>query len=294
MRPILNMNHTYKKIFAFGKTIRLTEQKINAPIANEHAHRFMWHCDDNLFYLAVPGVASFLAIPEKYSITIEKETEEISIHVLNTWLLGTMMAYILQYHNYLVLHGSAVLINNRAVILSGQSGAGKSTLANALVQKGYPFITDDLVVLKQNHKGQYYILPGPAKLKLWKDAMQHFNHDVNDAVPVMLKTDKYAIQVKEACDKPMIPISSFYELNIASQADMFHCEELNGSQSLKTLIQNAYRYFMLKPLGKLQIFFQDCNVLSQQITVHKVIRTTRFDELPQIIQRIELDQGIAS
>lgn len=284
------MNSLPSQLIAFDITVRLILNKISIPDANQAMHL----CDEKQFYLAIPDIARFLALPEKKCIVIEKATEEVSIHILNTWLLGTMMAYMLQYHDYLVLHGSAVLINNKAVIFSGQSGAGKSTLASALVQKGYPFITDDLVVIKRNHEGQYCILPGPSKLKLWKDAMQHFNHDINDAVPVMLKTDKYAIQVKETCNEPMIPISAFYELNVVSQTDVFNCTKLDKAESLKTLMQNAYRYFMLKPLGKLQTFFQDCNGLSQQITVNKITRTTRFEELPQIIHQIELDLGIAS
>ncbi len=254
---------------------------------------FTYDTQSNQFYLNIPGVAKFLALPEKNCIVIEKADPEIDEQILNIWLMGTMISYMLQYHGYTVLHGSSTLINEGAVIFSGQSGAGKSTLARAMLQQGYPFITDDLVVIKQNQQGQYCILPGPATLRLWKDAMQHFNHDIHEALPVMLKTDKYVVPVKTVCHETMIPISTFYELNVSSQIDGFHCDKLNQAQSLKTLMQNAYRYFMLKPLGKLQTFFHDCSGLSQQITVHKMTRSTCFDELPQIIRRIELDHGVA-
>lgn len=275
----------------FDCALNLARKKSPLIVQND---RLIHECYPNQFYLNIPSVAHFLALPEENCILIEKAKSEIPTHVLNTWLFGTVMAYMLQYHGYLVLHGAAILINDNAVIFSGQSGAGKSTLASAFTQKGYSFITDDLVVIKQNHDGQYCILPGPAKLKLWKDAMQHFNHDITTASPVNLKTDKYALPVDNCCSEPMIPISAFYELNLDQEATIYNCDKLNSTQSLKTLIQNAYRHFMLKPLGKLQSFFHDCSALSQEITVHKLIRTSDFHELPDIIRHIELNQGIQS
>lgn len=269
-------------------TVQLIWQKISIPDANQAMHC----CDKKQFSLAIPGIARFLALPEKNCIIIEKAQAEIPIHVLNTWLLGTVMAYMLQYHGYLVLHGSAVLINGRAVILSGQSGAGKSTLASALLKQGYPFITDDLIVIKRNITGQYGIIPGPAQLKLWQDAASHLGHDIEHAQPVNLKTDKYAIPVTHYCDMPMIPIAAFYELNVDPLATTFTCERLTDTLSLRTLIHNAYRYFMLKPLGKLQYFLNDCGQLTQQIAVNKITRRPDLSELSQIIQRIELDQGV--
>jgi len=179
------------------------------------------------------------------------------------------------------------------VFLTGPSGAGKSTLANAFLQKRYPCITDDLVVLKQNVKGQYCIIPGPTQLKLWKDTMHYFNHDIDKATPIILRMDKYAIEMSQACEESMIPVIGFYELNIAEQAETFYCERLHAAQALKILMQNAYRYFMLKPLDKLQAFFYDCTALSQQITAHKLIRTSDFNELPNIVRHIEDNQGVS-
>jgi len=46
-----------------------------------------------------------------------------------------------------VLHASGVELNGRAALFLGSSGAGKSTLAAALVQRGYPLVTDDFCVI---------------------------------------------------------------------------------------------------------------------------------------------------
>jgi hypothetical protein len=282
------MSASPSHLSAFDLTVRLIWQRISIPDANQAMHS----CDEKQFYLSIPDIARFLVLPEDNCILIDKARDDIPVHMLNTWLLGTVMAYMLQYHGYLVLHGSAMFMNEGAVIFSGQSGAGKSTLASAFTQQGYAFITDDLVVIQQNHAGQYCVLPGPAKLKLWKDAMLHFNHEMIASSQVSLKTDKYAIPVDHYCSESLIPIRAFYELNLDQEAKRYHCDRLNSAQSLKILMQNAYRYFMLKPLGKLQAFFYDCHGLSQQIAVHQLTRTLCFHDIPNIIQHIELNQGI--
>jgi hypothetical protein len=281
------MTHLPLRLTAFNFSIDLVWEGIPIEETNQATHR----CEAKQFYLAIPKVARFLALPEQNCIVIERANASVSFQLISTWLLGTVMAYVLQYHNYLVLHGSAMLVQGRAVIFSGPSGAGKSTLANAFLQKGYPFITDDLVVIKREKTGQYCILKGPAKIKLWEDAMQHFDYDVNNATPTHYALRKYAMPVEAEHEKNTFSIGAFYELS--ALPGLTHTrQKLSGTEALKVLMQNAYRYFMLESLDKLPIFFKDCSVLSQQIAVNQLTRTTNFFTLDGMIQRIEQDRGI--
>lgn len=49
----------------------------------------------------------------------------------------------------LVLHGAGLAWENRGVILCGESGAGKSTLALRLLEAGFDFLSDELVVVSE-------------------------------------------------------------------------------------------------------------------------------------------------
>lgn len=278
------INHCPQELTIFGMRFSLLWQKIE-PVLTEL-------CTHNQWVLNIPNIASFLVRPKEHEIIIDKMNDDVSIHILNTWLYGSISAFILQYYGYLVLHGSAILMNGKAVLISGQSGAGKSTLAGALWKKGYPFITDDLIVIKQDEQGRYGMLQGPNQLKLWKDAMHYLDQDMSAARPVMLKTDKYALPVPATNIMTMIPIDSFYELDIGQKTYTPIFTPLNSLQSFKTLMQNVYRYFMLKPLNQLHQFFNDCHALSKQITVSKIERTHHFSDLAQIIRYIETKQGI--
>jgi len=46
-----------------------------------------------------------------------------------------------------LLHAGAVEVDGRVVVIAGKSGRGKSTLTAALVQAGFAYLTDELVVL---------------------------------------------------------------------------------------------------------------------------------------------------
>lgn len=271
----------------YGQTINFHYQNLPFSVSREPTHQ----CGPDFFYLSIPNIARFLALPKENLIQIERADDTVPIQTLNTWLLGTMLAYILQYHGYLVLHGSSVLINGKAVIFSGQSGAGKSTLAASFMQKGYSFLTDDLVVIQPDDQQNYCILPGSKHLKLWSDSLNQLAFDAHNAIPMDLKKDKFALPVTEGIHKiARVPISHFYEIN--QHHELILKERQTPIQALRTIMNNAYRYFMLEPLGKLPQFLKDCTVLANQISVHQLFRIPDFQMLPKLIQMIELNQGI--
>lgn len=81
-------------------------------------------------------------------------------------VLGPGLGVLLHRRGRLVLHGSAVDVGGRAVVLVGDKGAGKSTTAAALVARGHRLLTDDLVALDETAGGAA-VLPGPTQMKLW-------------------------------------------------------------------------------------------------------------------------------
>ncbi|MDT0631370.1 hypothetical protein RQM47_04850 [Rubrivirga sp. S365] len=81
-------------------------------------------------------------------------------------VLGPGLGVLLHRRGRLVLHGSAVDVGGRAVVLVGDKGAGKSTTAAALVARGHRLLTDDLVALDEDAGGAA-VLPGPTQMKLW-------------------------------------------------------------------------------------------------------------------------------
>lgn len=267
------------EIMVFGLSVKLVWQNIvNKP--DVHVQ-----CTAVHFYLYVNEVAAYWVNPEQNEIIIECLAPEVSYTVVTTWLLGTVMAYLLQYHGYLVLHGSAVLIDEKAVIFSGDSGAGKSTTASALVKQGYSLLTDDVVVVKKLEDGSMVLVPGPAKLKLWADALVLLEHNPYGLQQVVNKADKYQLPVSNH-DNSLYQIGSFYELNPDSVDSGVSCCEVFGVDKLQLLIKNTYRYKMLRPLNMLEQHFISCGLLAESIQVFKIKRPAKLDSLAEILSII--------
>lgn len=105
----------------------------------------------------------------------------VSEDLVRISILGSCMSLILHARGKLVLHGSAVVIDGGAVAIVGPHGFGKSTLAATLASRGHPFLTDDLLAIDLGGDDPR-VLPGPARSKLWPDALEALGQEV-DALP---------------------------------------------------------------------------------------------------------------
>jgi hypothetical protein len=81
-------------------------------------------------------------------------------------VFGNILASICWRRGQLALHGSAVAIDGRAVLLLGRIATGKSVLAAALAQRGHVLLSDEVATVAN---GQ--CLPSGAPLQLADDAL---------------------------------------------------------------------------------------------------------------------------
>jgi hypothetical protein len=88
------------------------------------------------------------------------------------YLVGPVLSYVLRGRGVLALHASAVVVDGRAIAFVGGGGSGKSTTAAALVTRGMPLLTDDVLALTR--VGPTVLAwPGADHLRLWDDAATH-------------------------------------------------------------------------------------------------------------------------
>jgi hypothetical protein len=98
-------------------------------------------------------------------------------------LLGAVLAVLLHQRGFLVLHGSAIAIADRAVVFVGGKGAGKSTMAAALFARGHRLIADDVVAVDCASAGGPKLVPGYPQLKLSEAAALAVLSEPADALP---------------------------------------------------------------------------------------------------------------
>ena len=99
-------------------------------------------------------------------------------------VVGPGLGVLLHRRGVLVLHGAAIDVDGRAVVLLGEKGAGKSTTAASLLARGHRLLADDLVAIDTGslESGAPVVLPGPTQMKLWPEAAAAAGLEV-DLVP---------------------------------------------------------------------------------------------------------------
>lgn len=95
---------------------------------------------------------------------------------------GTVAAIILAWRGLVPIHGSAVALDGRALLIAGPPGAGKSTLCAALVRQGARLVSDDLSALLPLTPGETAMLaPGRPAIRLAAPSRAHDDKDLHPA-----------------------------------------------------------------------------------------------------------------
>lgn len=123
---------------------------------------------------APPGVLRAL-VEEGAHLTVDPDPDADADFV-GAVITGELFAALLRQRGYLVLHGSAVARDGRAIGFLGHSGWGKSTLAAALVGRGWHLLTDDLLVVggvegRDGPSPEAFVVPGHPAMRLAPEAV---------------------------------------------------------------------------------------------------------------------------
>ena len=243
-----------------------------------------FHVSGGTFHLQVPGIASYSVTANRIAITPESDAADSSIRA---FLFGSAIGALLQMRGLTVLHGSAVgLPDGGAAVFCGQSTAGKSTLAAALAARGHPALADDITAIRLDADGQGWCLPGLARTKLWRDALQHLGleHRVDDGTRVMPDMDKHSLSVVTA-DAPM-PLRRFYELQAIDGGELA-VTPVTGIAKLHTLLAHAYRPHFLQAMGRQGDLLRSAAALVPRLDMQRIVRPRQGQTLDAIVAQLE-------
>ncbi|WP_137680713.1 hypothetical protein [Aurantiacibacter suaedae] len=160
---------------------------INHPIGRDLPGRedgiVMDYADPAGTVMAWPDVAAFRLV-DKSTVWVEKYPEVPESYVAFP-ILGPIMAWMLNWREFFVIHASAIDINGKTIALMGDKMAGKSTTAAAFVRAGYPLITDDLLAITFDESGKPVCHPAFPQLKLADDAAASIQVEGAEALPLV-------------------------------------------------------------------------------------------------------------
>ena len=246
------------------------------------------------FYQAAPG--SFLLLVEEVArylvtggkqIVIQREPnaghDEIAL-----FLLGCAFAPLLQQRGLLPLHCSGIEAQGGCIAFVGHSGIGKSSLAGAFLKRGYPILTDDILVISLVSDGNPQAYPGYPQLKLWPDTISKLGEARPSLLPIRPGIDKFRRPIREEFYKDALPLKRLYVLDI-SDAGEIEVVPMSGSAKVAAIIRNTYHLGFVKGLGKGTEHFRLCNTLAEKLTVKKVTRPRDPYLLEELADVLEAD-----
>lgn len=238
---------------------------------------------DGAFPLRIPSTGRFLI---RAGRAIEYETfeghdpGELALH-----LIGTCFTVLLQQRGYLVMHGSAISVDGRAVLFCGASGAGKSTLAAMLCRRGYPLLNDDVCSLSSTGDGGFAVHPDGRMLKLWRGSLHQLQQQPTGA-PVSSLTDKFYL-APPASDEAARPLQAIYFLHTSGPGTRPAIEPVTPAAAMLRLRENAYRPGLVDAMGQGASFFQASAALCRRTALFQLSRPKDFSQSDAVLDLLE-------
>lgn len=245
------------------------------------------HCfEKKEIWFSIKGTATYY-IKDANSIQVEAFPEADKQKV-KTFLLGSAFGMLLIRRKSIAIHGGAVQINEKGIIVTGDSGAGKSTLTAALREKGYDFLADDVSVIGEDENNNLMIMPGYPQQKLCSDAVEKFNYCNSSSIKkVDEDRDKYAIAIENNFRKTAAKLKAIYELSVAD-VDKVEVRKVTGTEKLNVIFNNIFRFGLVNYTGMDTVYFKKCVQLAKNIEIYKIKRPKEGYTTEQQIKIIEI------
>jgi hypothetical protein len=221
-------------------------------------------------------------IQEGMEVVVEPETGVLE-EDWQPFLTGPVISVLLHQRGCLVLHASAVLINNGAAVFLGAKGYGKSTLAAHLQVRGHRLISDDVVPV--NFIDDCVLtVPGYPRIKLFGDSIRAVGENPANLPLIHRFVQKRSFQCAENFSTEPISLRGVYVL---AESDEVFLKKLSPVEAFIELTKNTYLNRYLEELNCLPEHFRQCQKLIQMLPVYKLNRPHNFEVMNKVCSTLE-------
>jgi hypothetical protein len=239
------------------------------------------------YYLLWPGLFDFLISADGHRIycRLQKRSYWEPFH---SYLLGQVLSFALLKQGIESLHCTALVLEQGAVGFIGYCGQGKSSLAAAFLQMGYPLVTDDLLVLKEeNHRFLAY--PSFPRIKLFPRIARTFLGERIIAAPMNPFTNKLIIPLGPdlSCTHP-VPLKAIFVLrrrSPKSKVKRVSIRTLSKHRAFLDLITHSFNTVIKDPERIKRQFTQNAR-LTAAIPIKSLSYARGLSRLPEVVEAV--------
>jgi hypothetical protein len=243
-----------------------------------------WQVAGARFLLHISGVARFM-LEDGRSIVFAPDSED-SLDDVPIFIIGSALGVLLHQRGQIVLHASAVRVNDKAVLFCGAAGAGKSTLAAALAQRGYPLVNDDVCSVSIEAGLGPRVHSDGRQLKLWAQAIDRLGLAPARGERVRAKIEKFYVMPSEVFTEPL-PLGAAYMLREARPPHAPGIDKPNVVDAALLLRRNAYRPRLIRQFNQRASYFRAAADIANAAGIFHLTRALDFTKMPGVIAWLE-------
>lgn len=170
--------------------------------------------------------------------------DSLALDHVAPYLLGPVSGLMLRFRGVVCLHASAVVVEDRAVLFTGEAGAGKSTTAAAMSQRGHALLADDIVAIIARD-GEFFATPAYPYISLWPESAEMVCGPGTKLPALMPEFEKQRFSPARFQDSP-IPLGCIFVFGERSSGENLpRTEELTPREQLMALVANSYATVVL-------------------------------------------------
>jgi hypothetical protein len=188
----------------------------------------------------------------------------------------------LSHQGNIVFHASAIEVGHGAIAFLGVSGRGKSTLAASFALNGFPFLTDDGLLLESSSQAGWLAMPSQPSIRLWEDSQHALVGAHAPAAPPLEFTSKGRFLSNEMLlhsDQPRI-LKCIYVLGDGSAGDPV-LERMSPSGALIELVKHSF-LLDIDERQMLATHFNELAALVAEVPCVRLDYTRSFNTLDQV------------
>jgi hypothetical protein len=232
----------------------------------------------------IPGIGRYLVrAGREVLVDPEPGAEDCDVRV---FLLGSAFGALYFQLGFFPLHASVVVIEGRAVAFAADSGGGKSTMAAWMHRRGYAVLCDDVCVVRFDADGRPIAYPGIRRLKLWQDALTHFQFAHDRLQRDYLRKDKFQVPLLDGFSSESVRLSDLFFLEYISDEAAPSVEPIHPARGLPLVRDHTYRYQYISGLDLAESHFEDCARILRSVRLYRLLRPRRLSRLPDCEARI--------
>ncbi|CAH1222693.1 hypothetical protein PAECIP111892_05176 [Paenibacillus auburnensis] len=196
------------------------------------------------------------------------------------YILGSCMGVLLMQKKILPLHGSALVLDNKAYALVGRSGAGKSTLASYLMDQGHLLVSDDVIPVMVQ-EGQPLAVPGYPQQKLWQQSLDYMGMNSSLYRPLFERETKFAVPVHDRFQAEPLPLAGIFELAVSEEEGPVTVQPISGMERFHTLFNHTYQKAMVDRIGIREWHFGMLASFVNRLPMYRMTRPKQGFSAPQ-------------